>query len=83
MKGSLLEIKSQFPSATWLTTEDTPDHGAHLPPLPWSPGPALCLQPLVGIAGVKGSENCRQEREEGIWLSGVEMAWRGICVIYV
>lgn len=44
------------------------------------PGASSALPATCGDSRGKGSENCCQERGEGIWLSGVETAWRGVCV---
>ena len=52
-----------------------------LPPAPsLLPGASSALPATCGDRRGKGSENCSQERGVGIWLSGVEMAWRGVCV---
>ena len=52
-----------------------------LPPAPPLPsGASSALPAIVGITGARDQKTAVRNGGEGIWLSGVEMAWRGICV---
>lgn len=79
MKRSFSEIKSQFPSAALVTTEDTPGHGSRSRPFPAPRGQLCAPSHLWGQQGQGIRELLSGTRGGNLALWGGNSLERRLC----